>query len=110
MFLLASEPLLTEELQRSRGLPETRTNKEYLDEWEVKFGQMNPDFFETPAMRETSWRGARRKGRHLITRGPYMDFMGILVKGDGRTRCRRSGSAGNNARGIMYISVGKGTR
>ena len=41
---------------------------------------MDPDFFEAPAMRETGWRGARRKGRHLITRGAVHGFHGDLCE------------------------------
>ena len=72
VFLLAGTSLLTDDLCRKHELPMTTAARRNRENWENKFGEIDPEFFDTPAMRSKWWKEAscghrgqrRRSGFH----------------------------------------------
>ena len=66
--ILVGLPLLSESLVKSGRVKVTSAYKQYLNKLENKFVDVDPDFFETPALNQSSWKNGYNKKRHLVTR------------------------------------------
>ena len=66
--MLADTPLLTEDLEKQFGFCETEEYVENLRSWETKFAGIDPDIFQTPALKDGNWKEANGDNRHIICR------------------------------------------
>ena len=57
VYLLTSTPLFIEQLMKCLSLPPTTASRNFLEEWERKFADINPEFLSTLAMRDRRWEG-----------------------------------------------------
>lgn len=55
VYLLSDTPLFAEDLRRRYNLPRTAAYEEMLRSWEFKFADLDPAFFSTRAMRDSTW-------------------------------------------------------
>ena len=60
--------MFTEDLKKQFGLCETADYRENLRSWETKFAEIDPDIFQTPALKNENWKEANRDNRHIICR------------------------------------------
>lgn len=83
VYLMADTPLFTEELKKRFKLPSTDAFDSYIRDWEQKFAEMDPEFFQTGAMKNSEWKGPQRENRHVITRYAAHGFHHLMCTLDG---------------------------
>ena len=68
VLLMANEDPLCEDLVRNGPAAETEAFREYLSELEAKLGELEPDFYVSPALTQDEWKGPMCSKRHVVTR------------------------------------------
>jgi len=67
-YLLSSADLFMEELRKRFSLPETTAYRDFIVQQELKFSEIDPKLYETPAFSQDGWKGINNENRHLVTR------------------------------------------
>ena len=68
VYLMAGCATFIELIKTRFALPVTGAYTSFLDEYEEKFACIDHDFYRTPVMTSTVWRGPHQKQRHIFTR------------------------------------------
>lgn len=74
VYLLADSTNLVDDICLRFALPETPAYKEFTQLRDAKRASIEPEFFETPAMKTTHWKGINVDTRHLLTRHAIHGF------------------------------------
>lgn len=68
VYLLVEANTFIEDLVQTYGLRHTPAYDEFLRAHREKIDEVDPAFFETPAMKDTAWREPNRANRHIIVK------------------------------------------
>jgi len=68
VYLLCDTPTFIDELKRRFCLPDTPGYLDFLRHQEIKFAEVNPDFYQPVAMSSEGWKSTGSTTRHLTTR------------------------------------------
>jgi hypothetical protein len=68
VYLLCDTPLFVEDLRKRFRLTDTAAYCQFINQYEVKMAEVDPDFFKTGAMRDDTWKGHSRTNRHVVVR------------------------------------------
>ena len=83
LYLLCDTPLLIEDLRVQYRLPTTDAYLEFISMWENKMAEVDPEFYDTGAMKDDAWKGANRTNRHVVVRYAIHGFHHILCRTEG---------------------------
>ena len=83
VYLLCDTPLFIEDLKRRYNLPTTRAYLEFINSWHMKMAEIDPDFFNTGAMTNDTWKGVNRTNRHTVVRFAVHGFHHALCRTTG---------------------------
>jgi Reverse transcriptase (RNA-dependent DNA polymerase) len=80
VYELAETDLLVHDLQNKYSLPDTTEYDKFMLQKLITFSEIDPQFYETPAMLDPSWKEINCKDRHLFTRYACHGFHYLLCK------------------------------
>ena len=83
VYLLGDTPLFVEDLRRRFSLPVTPAFSEFISVWERKMAEVDPEFYNTGAMINDTWKGTNRLNRHTVTRFAIHGFHHVLCNTTG---------------------------
>jgi hypothetical protein len=67
-YALADTSSFIEDLRWKYSLPETESYNKFLNNQAFKMAEINPDFYDTPAMTDGNWKSACFENRNVFTR------------------------------------------
>ena len=116
VYLLCSTPLFVEQLVQRFQLSKTVAYRKFIERYEEKMAELEPEFFTTRAMTNDTWKGVNRTNRHAVTRFAIHGYHHMLcqVQGhhapDDRCVCMRCGEGcslyhGMNCAGVVSLNV-----
>jgi hypothetical protein len=74
MYLLTGESMMLERQVKLFGLRRTEAYESFLDVWEEKFAEIDPEFLDTEAMKDERWKRPMYNRRHAVCREAVHGF------------------------------------
>jgi hypothetical protein len=78
VYQLADTDYFVHELMAKYSLPETEMSKKFSAQMVAKINEIEPMFYDTPAMKDPSWKQINCKDRHMFTRHSVHGFHYLL--------------------------------
>jgi hypothetical protein len=102
-YELADTSTFIEDLRWRFSLPETESYNKFLTNWAFKLAEIDPKFYETPAMVDQNWKNSCFENRHVFTRYACHGYHYVLCKNQkfhlcvkSKCKCKKCGQQMDN--------------